>query len=310
MARNKVNLGTGNITVNRKKSGFTQIYNEPVQNDLEGLQEIGLLTYLLSLPDDWQIRKTHLQSKFKRRSFDNAWKALVDKQYALDISFYAEGYQGRLYFYAISDEKYNQESLDIFVKNVVEHLKKQGLNIKPDTFKINGNLDIPAFLITAQSVQYSGYSTQRTTTNKELQRTINKEINTSDNIKIVNKELNNSDTQDLKEPKQETKETSMQEVPVTNKQESISEIKNDFINICNSFYLDFSLNHWTKKEWITLVNQYVTEIMETERYKEIKYRKNYVYSSLQKITSHSELKNESDEEREDRINSVLQGLIF
>lgn len=311
MARNKVNLGIGSITTEKKKTGFTQIYNEAVQDGLGGLAEIGLLTYLMSLPSDWKITKSHLQNRFTRRTVDTAWGKLLEKQYALEFSFFADGYKGKLYFYTVSDEKYTQDDLNNAVKNVDKQLKENDIIMNPKTFTCNENFDIPAFISTAQIVQYNVDCIKGTPTNKELQRNIDKD---KELTKIVNKEVPNSENQDLKESqnleesKQELQGNGMQEVPVTNKQETTNDIKNDFINICNSFYLDFSLNHWTKKQWITLVNQYVTEIMETERYKEIKYRKNYVYASLQKITSHSELKNESDEEREERINSALQGL--
>lgn len=49
--------------------GFTSIINSTIQSKILSWEARGLLTYLLSLPDDWDINVTHLinQSPAKRK---------------------------------------------------------------------------------------------------------------------------------------------------------------------------------------------------------------------------------------------------
>lgn len=67
------------IIKRRKTANYTQINNEPIQNDLKNLGAIGLLSYIISLPSDWTLYKTQLYKTFTRRTVESAWKILIEK---------------------------------------------------------------------------------------------------------------------------------------------------------------------------------------------------------------------------------------
>lgn len=157
-------LNIGAINVEKKEKGFVQVYNKPIQ-ELGNLNTIGLLTYILMLPDDWVLRKTHLHKQFTRRTVDNAWKHLVAENYAIDISFYAEGYgKGRIHLYKVSDEKYTDEDIYNYYENVKKAFTESNVIINEDTVEVGNNVDMNGFSFNVQNVQYKNYSTKCTTT--------------------------------------------------------------------------------------------------------------------------------------------------
>ncbi|MFZ0447283.1 MAG: hypothetical protein WAM95_22150 [Bacillus sp. (in: firmicutes)] len=169
-----------NKVINRRKKSkdFTQIYNAPI-HDLGDLAAVGLLTYLVSLPDDWEIYKTQLHKTFTRRTVDGAWKLLVEKNYAIDFSFYVKGNKGRIHIYEISDERYLQEDFDTIVRDTVKAYNDAGLTVNVESLETNNNYDFPNELFNVQNVQYKLCSTKRTTTNTLLTNTKKTNNNTS-----------------------------------------------------------------------------------------------------------------------------------
>lgn len=69
------------------KTNYTCISNKIIQSTKLKSEEKDILIYLLSLPDDWIIYKTQIQSRYREtlsiHKFDNAWRGLRDKGYVI-----------------------------------------------------------------------------------------------------------------------------------------------------------------------------------------------------------------------------------
>lgn len=167
------------IIKRKKQDKFFIMSNHATQKDLTSLNSIGLLAYIISLPEDWILYKTFLQNKFTRRTVDSAWKELVQKDYIAGFICYVG--KEKKYFYIASDEKLNQYEFNIFVEETLEELKEDGLkisNIKP----------IPECNFTTdQFVQYTKDSTPCTVQNEQIQSNNNQDIEQKHN----NKEISN-----------------------------------------------------------------------------------------------------------------------
>jgi hypothetical protein len=189
-----------------KTSNYLQLHNQAVQEGLDDLQAIGLLTYIMSLPEDWTLHKTHLQNKFSRRKVDSAWKILLENRYAVGFVCYING--KKTYFYNVSDIPFEEEEYLTFVDEQLKEILKESSSvysvseIKDNYFPIpNSEEDFS----TVQNVQYTAYSTLRTVQNVQLQKKYNtnkqEQKNTNKEI-LVNKNVDNSsleyqDTSDI-----------------------------------------------------------------------------------------------------------------
>lgn len=65
--------------------------------------------------------------------------------------------------------------------------------------------------------------------------------------------------------------------------------KQDLTNIANEFYSEFALNRWTKKQWVTLIDQYTTELFESGVV--LTNPEAYIYSSLKTMAYKHDFKN-------------------
>ncbi|PFZ08372.1 hypothetical protein COL60_16720 [Bacillus pseudomycoides] len=177
------------IIKRRHTNKYAQIHNNPLQNDLVDLRTIGLLSHLMSLPNDWIIYKTQLYKKFSRKNVEAAWKELAYKNYIIGFNCYINGKKQS--FYNVSDIPFVTEELYEFVHGTVSELINSGSSVKSLSLMNGITLDITkdltdVFLVhqlkdlknfsTVPTVQYSQYSTESTSTKK---------INT--NKKITNK---------------------------------------------------------------------------------------------------------------------------
>jgi hypothetical protein len=171
------------IIKRKKQDKFFIMSNQAAQSDLNSLASIGLLAYIISLPDDFKLYKTYLQRKFTRRTVDGAFKELTEKGYIAGFSAYIN--RKKQYFYIASDEPLNVKEYNIFVhETYYEQLAKTGetpKNLQP----INDNafeilIDFTAAQNVQQtdvrSVQYKEYSTISTVQDVQLQINNNKNI--------------------------------------------------------------------------------------------------------------------------------------
>lgn len=78
------------IIKRKKQDKFFIMSNHATQKELTSLSSIGLLAYIKSLPENFVLYKTFLQKKFTRRTVDNAWLELVQKNYIAGFSCYVD----------------------------------------------------------------------------------------------------------------------------------------------------------------------------------------------------------------------------
>jgi hypothetical protein len=257
------------IIKRRKTSNYAQIHNNPLQGDLKDLRSVGLLSHIMSLPEDWTLYKTQLQSFYTRKNVDAGWKELAEKKYAIGFSCYKDGKKN--YFYNVSDVPFNQDEFEEFVIDQIKGLQEQGFVIKSLDTMIHSNLviteKITVVLSVQQSdftkvpiVQYSENCTESTYTNKQD----NKEINTNKNNYNCN----------FKKPL------------------SSDKFRELLTNESNKFYTKFSLGRYSKKQWNTLIEKFVNDTIESERYINVPEDKikGFAYKCLEKIANHNEYK--------------------
>ncbi|WP_255287499.1 hypothetical protein [Bacillus sp. AFS075034] len=149
-----------NVIKRRHTSQYSQIHNNPLQNDLEDLRSLGLLSYLMSLPADWTIYKTQLHKKFSRKNADAAWKELAEKNYAIGFAAYING--KKQHFYNVSDIPFTSEEFFEFVRDTVNELRDQGFVVKSLLSMMHGSLAITEEITNVLSAQQSETSTNLT----------------------------------------------------------------------------------------------------------------------------------------------------
>lgn len=181
------------IIKRKKQSQFFMMSNHATQKELTSLNTIGLLAYIISLPEDFRLYKTYLQKKFTRRTVDNAFKELVEKKYIAGFSCYVD--RKKEYYYIASDEQLNEKEFNIFVhesfygivneKNVIP----KNLQVIPDNqfeILIDFSNVQNVHQCDVQRVQYTQYSTSGTEPNVPIQRSTEKEIEKRNKTNINN----------------------------------------------------------------------------------------------------------------------------
>ena len=68
------------------------------------------------------------------------------------------------------------------------------------------------------------------------------------------------------------------------------------IDACDQFYREFSIGRYSKKQWLTLIDKFATDTIESERYLKVPIQnmKSYAYQSLKIITANSDYKHSDD----------------
>lgn len=186
------------IIKRKKQNQFFIMSNHAAQKELTSLSSIGLLAYIISLPEDFRLYKTYLQKKFTRRTVDSSFKELVEKRYIGGFSCYIN--RKKEYFYIASDEQLTQDEFNDFVEETYSDIVNER-EITPKSFgPINDNqFVIPPKFTNVQNVQHSNvhdvqykkYSTTGTVPNVPIQSETNKDIlqkHTNKDIKDVNNE--------------------------------------------------------------------------------------------------------------------------
>ena len=95
------------VIVKRKlRNNFTMVPNAILQNKALSLKAKGLMCYLLSLPDDAEVKKTQLHQQLKdgRDAVISAFNELIESQYIVAEQQIDEGTNQFRYIYTIYDE--------------------------------------------------------------------------------------------------------------------------------------------------------------------------------------------------------------
>ncbi|PQD94381.1 hypothetical protein CYL18_14285 [Pradoshia eiseniae] len=82
------------------------------------------------------------------------------------------------------------------------------------------------------------------------------------------------------------------------------------INACQQFYREFSIGRYSKKQWITLIEKFATDTIESDRYRNVPIHnmKGYAYQSLKIITANSDYKHSDDfDDYQKVMNELGQG---
>lgn len=181
------------IIKRKKQSQFFMMSNHAAQKELTSLSSIGLLAYIISLPEDFRLYKTYLQKKFTRRTVDNAFKELVEKKYIAGFSCYVD--RKKEYYYIASDEQLNEKEFNIFVHDsfysIINEKKviPKNLQIIPfNAFEIMIDFSNVQNVqhTDVQRVQYTEYSTSSDVPDVQIQRSTEKEIEKRNTTNINN----------------------------------------------------------------------------------------------------------------------------
>ncbi|MDO6632223.1 hypothetical protein [Bacillus thuringiensis] len=149
-----------NIIKRRHTVQYAQIHNNLLQHDLEDLRAIGLLSHLMSLPDDWVIYKTQLYKKYSRKNIDAAWNELAKKNYIIGFNCYVNG--KRQSFYNVSDIPFVADEYLNFINETIVEFNNLGAVIKSFSPMKGGSFDINQELTSELLVHQSYISPQST----------------------------------------------------------------------------------------------------------------------------------------------------
>ena len=165
------------IIKRKKQDKFFIMSNHATQKELTSLSSIGLLAYIKSLPENFVLYKTFLQKKFTRRTVDNAWLELVQKNYIAGFSCYVD--RKKRYFYLANDEPLTSEDFNEFVNESLDEIKLEGFEAK----NLQPIKDCKFSIV--QYVQYNEYNTTSTELNEQIQINTKKEIEKINNNKEI-----------------------------------------------------------------------------------------------------------------------------
>ncbi len=259
------------IIKRRKTSDYAQIHNGALQN-LEDIRSIGLISHLMSLPEGWEIKKMQLYKKFGRGPITNAIKELENKKFWVTIQ-YRDG-KKTYYYYQVSDVAF----ADSEVLNMITEVNEGG-------YKITSISESFAHLVSIvenqQSKQENDISVDSSIVGNE-QLMVNNSPSTIDNQQLINK---------YKETNSNKKNKDKQTLLIN--KDNPAKFKIALLDACNSYYSEFALNRWNKKQWITLVEKFVNETVEEGRYKNIPIDKiqGYAYQSIKNMAHSFDFKN-------------------
>jgi hypothetical protein len=241
---NRVNKN--GIIKRRKQKNFAQIQNQALQS-LTVIRAIGVLAHLMSMPDNWVIRKTHLYSKFGRGPVSSGIAVLEELGHWVQLSSRDGG--ENIHLYHLSDVVFTE----LEVQEMILEVEKAGFKVKhiSELFRhlllpqIEEPLD-PFSTVDFQQLNFSSpFSTveNQQLLKKEEQR--KREQIPIDQIHIVNSQ----DTHD----------------PMIHPDEFIKAIT----LACHELYVEYAPGRWSKRSWQPLTETFIKETIETNRYKNI-----------------------------------------
>ena len=266
-------LPMNGIIKRRKTSDYAQIHNGALQN-LEDIRSIGLISHLMSLPEGWEIKKMQLYSKFGRGPITNAIAELEAKRYWVTVQ-YRDG-KKTLYYYQVSDVAFT----DSEVLNMIQEVNQGG-------FKITSISESFAHLISIgenQQLKTEDNPSDDSSIVDFEQLMVNNSLSTVENRHLI-KEIELKTNSNKKNKDKQTL--------LINKELSPNDFKISLSNACNDFYTQFAPSRWSKKQWNTLIEAFVTETISEGRYINVPADKiqGYAYQSLKNIAYKFDLKN-------------------
>lgn len=179
-----------------KTSHYMMLHNDVVQNQLQDIASLGILTYIMSLPAEFRIYKTTLAKRWGKANTNRAFDELIEKGYIVSIKF-RDG-QRNLYQYLASDlpieksqiiETIKEIDLPIMeLKSCYEDLNKSSISevskLEPSENAVKSTISQSPILNTSESfIQDESFTTgdykvnnNKINNNKINNNKINKEI--------------------------------------------------------------------------------------------------------------------------------------
>lgn len=264
------------IIKRRKTSDYAQIHNGALQS-LEDIRSIGLISHLMSLPESWTISKMQLYKKFGRGPITNAIKELEAKKYWVTVQ-YRDG-KKTLYYYNVSDVPFT----DAEVLEMIREVKGAG-------FKIIALSESFAHLLSIGENQQlksedTSFVPSSIVGNEQLM--VNSSPSTVENRHLINKYGQTNKEKQNKEKRNIVNLQAIDNFLNPNK------FKIALIDACNSYYTEFAPNRWSKQSWLTLIETFVNETIQNERYITIPEAniKSYAYASIKNMAHKVDKKN-------------------
>ena len=260
------------IIKRRKTADYAQIHNNALQK-LEDIRSIGLISHLMSLPEDWSIKKMQLYSKFGRGPVSNGIAELEAKKYWVDIK-YRDG-KKNLHYYNASDIPFNDDE----VKKSIEEVISAGYKILEISDPFSHLLSIGE----NQQLKDEGKAVDSSSVGFE-QLMVNNSKSIIENRHLLNK-YRKTNSKQINNNKGN--------IVNINKVRNPIDFKISLINACNEFYTEFAPSRWSKQSWNTLIEKFVTETIEENRYINIPEAKiqGYAYASIKNMAHKFDLKN-------------------
>jgi hypothetical protein len=233
------------IIKRRKTSNFAQIQNHPLQT-LADIRATGVLAHLMSMPDNWVIRKTHLYSKYGRGPISSGIALLEKLGYWVHLS-YRDGREN-IHLYHLSDVAFTESE----VEKMIFEVEKTGFKVKHISEPFHH------LLLTQNEGQVDPFSTV-----DFQQLNFNSPFSTVENRQLLNK-----DRQKNKE------QINRNQRNIVNLQQASpflegEDFKQALATACHEHYPQFAPGRWSKQAWQTLIESFVEETYETGRFKNI-----------------------------------------
>ncbi|WP_077212382.1 hypothetical protein [Bacillus dakarensis] len=286
----------------RTKTGnFTQIHNE-IRNT-NHLPAMGLVFLLVSLPENWVINKKNLYQTFGKAMVEKCIPILEDAK--LWVSFkYRDGKLNKFHYIA-SDEPFTNEE----ISGVIDDLYKSGyklMNISPGfehlmQSKIAGN---PFYSADGIDEAITSIGTEEDRTKNRAAQQLKNEDDFCPSSRNDFQDLNINDSASSFENHQLIKKEEKNKQKRKTDHINLYIKKANFMNsddfrkalteICDQHYATFAAGRWSKKAWHTLISAFVTQTIETGKFKEVPEHSldAYALSSLHNIASNSDAKKE------------------
>ncbi|AZU60094.1 hypothetical protein [Neobacillus mesonae] len=265
------------IIKRRLTSNYAQIHNGALQT-LEDVRSIGLISHLMSLPETWVISKMQLYSKFGRGPITNAIKELEAKKYWVSIT-YRDG-KKTLYYYNVSDVAFD----DSHVLTMIDEVKQGG-------FKITAISESFGHLISIGENQQLKKADNPKSVDSSIvgneQLMVNNAHSTVENRHLINK------YEQINKEKQHKDKGNIVNLQGIDNFLNPIQFKVALIDACNSYYSEFAPSRWSKQAWLTLIETFVNETIENERYIKVPEAKinSYAYASLKNMAHKVDFRN-------------------
>lgn len=196
----------------RKTANYVQVSNDAVQKKLKRADSIGILTYLISLPETWVIQKTDLMNRFGRATTSHAFKELENTGFLVSMKF-REG-QRNVWAYAISDIEFTEDQ-------VIEMIVNTGLPCLE--VKCQFDIDLTSLLLKSEA------SEKPVISNVSQLSILNNSSSTIDSEQL---NVNNSGTTTTKKTKEKKMLVNTISSSSNDKREKIDEaLKTEYSNI-------------------------------------------------------------------------------